>query len=67
MPKMKTHSGAAKRFKVTGSGKIMRRKEGHRHILTSKNRSRKRNLKGETVLYPGDATRTAPLLPYRKS
>lgn len=65
MPKQKTHSGASKRFKVTGTGKIMRRKVGHRHILTSKNRSVKRNLKGEVVLHPGDAMRTAPLLPYR--
>lgn len=63
---MKTHSGASKRFKVTGGGKIVRRREGHRHILTSKDRKRKRHLKGETVLYPGDASRTAPLLPYRK-
>ena len=66
MPKMKTHSGAAKRFKVSAGGKILRHREGHRHILTGKGRKRKRHLKGETVLYPGDQTRTEPLLPYRK-
>ncbi|MFO7803200.1 MAG: 50S ribosomal protein L35 [Desulfovermiculus sp.] len=45
MPKMKTHRGAAKRFKVTGSGSIRRRKAFHSHILTKKSPKRKRNLR----------------------
>src|SRR5271156_5516917 len=44
MPKLKTHKGAAKRFKKTGTGKIKRRHAFARHILTSKSRSRKRRL-----------------------
>lgn len=44
MPKLKTHKGAAKRFKKTGTGKIARRHAFARHILTSKTRSRKRKL-----------------------
>lgn len=45
MPKLKTVSGAKKRFKVTGSGKIKRRKANAGHILTKKTRNRKRRLK----------------------
>ncbi|GAB6887375.1 50S ribosomal protein L35 [Desulfothermus okinawensis JCM 13304] len=45
MPKLKTHRGAAKRFKVTGTGKIKRRKAYHSHILTKKSPKRKRNLR----------------------
>ena len=44
--KMKTHSGAKKRFRRTGTGKLVRRKSGGRHLLTGKPRDRKRNLKG---------------------
>jgi large subunit ribosomal protein L35 len=57
MPKMKTHSGAKKRYKVTGSGKITRRKAGLNHILEKKSSKRKRRLSGETELSPGDARR----------
>ena len=46
MPKLKTHRGAAKRFKKTGSGKFVRSSAFKRHILTSKTRSRKRKLRG---------------------
>jgi len=56
--KVKTHSGAAKRFAKTGSGKIVRRKAGKRHILTSKRRNRKRRL-SKTVEV--DATKTLAL------
>ncbi len=45
MPKMKTHSGTKKRFSVTGSGKIKRRKAYTSHILTKKSKKRKRNLR----------------------
>jgi large subunit ribosomal protein L35 len=50
VPKLKTHKGAAKRFKVTGSGKVTRHHSNHSHILTKKTTKRKRNLrKGTTV------------------
>lgn len=45
MPKMKTKKSVAKRFKVTGTGKIKRTHDGRNHILTKKTRKRKRNLK----------------------
>jgi len=54
MPKMKTHRGAAKRFKVTGTGKIMRRKAGMNHMLEKKSPTRKRNLNKEAQLTGGD-------------
>ena len=44
MPKMKSHRGLAKRVKRTASGKLKRKHAGHRHMLVSKNRTRKRNL-----------------------
>ncbi|MBS1871584.1 MAG: 50S ribosomal protein L35 [Acidobacteria bacterium] len=64
MPKMKTHKGAAKRFKKTGTGKVVRRHSFARHILTSKPRSRKRRL-GQSVV-ADDANQPALLrmLPY---
>ena len=49
-PKLKTHKGASKRFKRTGTGKLMRRKAGKRHILTSKRRDRKRRLTGSVAV-----------------
>jgi large subunit ribosomal protein L35 len=54
MPKMKTHRGAAKRFKVTGGGKIMRSKAYHNHILEKKSQKRKRNYRHETQLATAD-------------
>jgi len=54
MPKLKTHRGAAKRFKKTASGKFMRSKAFKRHILTSKSRSRKRGLRGTFVVAKPD-------------
>ena len=54
MPKMKTHRGAAKRFKVTGSGKIMRRQANRAHILEKKPSKRTRRLAGEVELKGGD-------------
>ncbi|MSV49345.1 MAG: 50S ribosomal protein L35, partial [Actinobacteria bacterium] len=50
MPKMKTHSGAKKRYKVTGTGKITRRKAGLNHILEKKSPKRKRRLAGSSEL-----------------
>ena len=63
--KMKSHSGASKRFHRTGTGKFVRKKAGKRHILTSKNRELKRLLSGSVVV---DETRVAALrrlLPYQ--
>jgi large subunit ribosomal protein L35 len=48
VPKQKTHRGAAKRFKVTAGGKVMRGHAGHSHILTKKTRKRKRTLRDTT-------------------
>lgn len=48
MPKMKTHSGAKKRYKVTGSGKVLRRQGNRNHILEKKSSKRKRRLSGTT-------------------
>ena len=54
MPKMKTHKGSAKRFRVTGSGKIMRDKAFKSHILTKKSPKRKRNFRHETEVSKAD-------------
>ena len=55
MPKQKTHSGAKKRFKVTGSGKIMKQQAGMRHNLEGKSSKLTRRLNQEVVLKPQDA------------
>jgi large subunit ribosomal protein L35 len=52
MPKMKSHRGAAKRYKVTGSGKIMRRKATGNHFLIKKSGSRKRRISGTVEIGP---------------
>ena len=62
MPKMKTHSGAAKRFKVTGTGKLRRRHANMNHILGKKPSKRKRRLNRETELAPGDESRINRML-----
>lgn len=54
--KSKTRSSVAKRFKVTGTGKILRRKQGKRHILQKKSRKRKRNLGKATLVSDADIT-----------
>lgn len=63
--KLKSHSGAKKRFKKTGSGKFMRKKAGKRHILTSKNRERKRRLSGMVVVDSSKTAALGRLLPYK--
>ena len=55
MPKMKTRRGAAKRFKVTGSGRIKRNKANHRHMLIRRSNKAKRKMRQIGVLKPGDA------------
>jgi large subunit ribosomal protein L35 len=62
MPKVKTHSGAKKRFKVTGTGKIKRNRAGKRHILTKKSKKRKLQLSHSTICAPGDAKRVEKML-----
>ena len=62
MPKMKTHRGAAKRFKVTGTGKIMRRKAYKSHILEKKSPARKRRLSNEAEVTGGDRERIRRLM-----
>lgn len=64
MPKLKTHRGAAKRFKKTGTGKIVRHHAFARHILTSKSRGRKRKLVKSTVADTADAAKLNQMLPY---
>lgn len=54
MPKMKTHKGTAKRFRRTGSGKIVRGKAFKSHILTKKSPKRIRGFRQETVISPAD-------------
>jgi large subunit ribosomal protein L35 len=62
MPKMKTHRGAAKRFKVTGTGKIRRRQANLNHFLGKKTSSRKRRLARPEAMHPGDEARIKRLL-----
>lgn len=65
MPKMKSHRGAAKRFKKTGTGKLKRAKAYKSHILTKKSPKRKMNLRQGTTVSKGDQSRIAQLLPYK--
>ncbi len=63
MPKMKTHTGAAKRFSVTATGKVKRRKAYKSHILTKKSQKRKRNLRKGTIIETiGEAKRMRRLI-----
>ncbi len=64
MPKLKTHRGAAKRFKVTGTGKIVRNHGYKSHLLTGKTAKRTRKLRTDVVLSDSDARNIKKLLPY---
>lgn len=64
MPKLKTHKGAAKRFKKTGTGKIKRNKAYKSHILTKKTTKRKRNLRKSTIADQTNVKQIKKLLPY---
>jgi large subunit ribosomal protein L35 len=64
MPKLKTHTGAAKRFKKTGTGKVKRNKAFLRHILTSKDKKRKRHLGGATLVSDADTPKVKRMIPY---
>ena len=63
MPKMKSNRGAAKRFRRSGSGKLMRMRAYKSHILTKKNRKRKRRLRTGTKASSADARRVRRMLP----
>jgi large subunit ribosomal protein L35 len=65
MPKMKSNSGAKKRFKKTGSGKIKRKKAGKRHILTKKRSKRKRKLGKPTTVDKNQVKDIEQMLPYK--
>lgn len=65
MPKMKSNSGAKKRFKVTGSGKIKRKKAYKGHILTKKSSKRKRKLGKETIVDKTNEKSVKQMIPYK--
>jgi large subunit ribosomal protein L35 len=62
MPKMKTHSGAGKRFRLTGSGKVMRRRANRRHLLEHKSSRRTRRLWNDVPLAGPDVKKIKKLL-----
>jgi large subunit ribosomal protein L35 len=62
MPKMKSHSGAGKRFRLTGTGKVMRRRANRAHYLEHKPSTRTRRLKDEVTLAAPDAKKIKRLL-----
>ena len=64
MPKMKTKRAAAKRFKTTGTGKLVRNKAYKSHILTKKSPKRKRNLRKATVMDASNVRNMKRVLPY---
>jgi large subunit ribosomal protein L35 len=64
MPKLKTHTGAAKRFRKTGTGKIKRGQTKTRHILTSKSPKTKRKLGRILLVSDGDHAKVARMIPY---
>ncbi len=64
MPKIKTRRGAAKRFTVTGSGRIVRAMADRRHILTTMTRKRKRQLRQKTMVASADVANVRKQIPY---
>ena len=66
MPKLKTHKSAAKRYKVTATGKIQRRHAGIGHLLQHKSGSRKRKLFSEFTIAEGNVKLVSQELPYKK-
>ncbi|HKG15402.1 MAG TPA: 50S ribosomal protein L35 [Pyrinomonadaceae bacterium] len=67
MPKLKTHKGAAKRFRTTASGKVKRGHSHARHILTKKTAKRKRVLDIDVLVSESDEKRIERMLPYGRS
>ncbi len=64
MPKMKTNSGAAKRFRKNGAGKFKRGQSHRRHILTKKSTKRKRHLRDDKTVHENDTKMIRRMLPY---
>ncbi|PIR17148.1 MAG: 50S ribosomal protein L35 [Deltaproteobacteria bacterium CG11_big_fil_rev_8_21_14_0_20_49_13] len=64
MPKLKTNSGAKKRFKFSKSGKVKRKRAQLRHILTSKGKAQKRRLSTSTIVKDEDMLKLRKLMPY---
>ena len=64
MPKMKTRRSAAKRYHVTGTGKVRFKRQGLRHILTKKTTKRKRNLRAAAILNDSEVKKVKIMLPY---
>lgn len=64
MPKMKTHKAGAKRYRVTGTGKLMRSQGWRGHLNSKKSGSRKRRLEGMVEMYPGNAIKARLEIPY---
>ena len=64
MPKLKTHKGAAKRFKKTGTGKVKRGHSHLRHMLTSKSKKRKRKLGKSIIVSDADTRKIKRMIPY---
>ena len=67
MPKLKTHKGAAKRFRTTATGKVKRGHSHARHILTKKSTKRKRILDIDVLVSEADENRIKDMLPYGRS
>ena len=63
MPKMKSHRGAAKRFRKTGTGKLVRSQSNKQHILTKKSSKRKRKLRQSALVSSAEAKRLQQMLP----
>ncbi len=66
MPKMKTHRASAKRYKLTGSGKLMRRTAFRKHLLVHKSTARLRRILDESGISSADSDRVNQALPYLK-
>jgi large subunit ribosomal protein L35 len=64
MPKFKSNSGAKKRVRLTGTGRLKRKKAFHSHILTKKSQKRKRNLRKATLVHSADEKNIKMLVPY---
>ncbi len=65
MPKQKTHSSSKKRFKITGTGKVLRTQAYKKHILTKKSAKRKRQLRKTLVVSDADQARIKRMIPYK--
>jgi large subunit ribosomal protein L35 len=65
MPKLKSHKGASKRFKKTGTGKVKRGHSGLRHMLSSKPKKRKLKLGKSTLVSDGDLHKVKRMIPYQ--